>query len=248
MGKKAGRGMGAVQVGGRILAILLALVLIAGCQVAERGKHAGKTGWVRQVEARPQQVLRCYYGPPEVIRMMIDELGDVAVPVRGLSRFGNGAVAAGFKDERGRWLRGVECGGVLLVEGTEDQVYRLVVENRTDSLLELLPSVDGLDLESGMALDLNTPGRQVPPRATTLFSFINGPDVKAGPLKFRAISGPQAIHQISSKGTLGSVQVAVFLAEGADTFQARPPLARRNKARTFPQRHHEPLLLPYQYR
>lgn len=248
MGKMEGRGMEVVKSGGRVLMGLWVVVSMMGCEVGQTAKPAAGSAWTRQVDERPQQVLRCYYGPPDVIRAMIEELEDVAVPVRGLSRFGNGAVAAGFKNERGQWLRGVECGGMLLVEGSEGQVYQLVVENKTDVALELLPSVDGLDLESGEVLELKSRGRVVPPRGTTQFSFINGADGKAEPLRFRSITGPQAIHQISSTGTLGVVQVAVFQAQGTDTFESRPPSARRIHGRTFPQRHHEPLLLPYQYR
>jgi hypothetical protein len=224
------------------------LLVMTSCQVGEKAKPAGAAGWVRQVEARPQQVARCYYGPAEVIRTMIEELEDVAQPVRGLSRFGNGAVAVGFKDERGRWMPAVECGGVLLVEGTEGQAFQLVVENKTDVILELLPSVDGLELETGAPLALTSRGRLVPPRGKVSFGQIQGAEGKAELLRFRAVSGPQALYQISTTGTLGAVQVAVFVGAGSDTFDARPPLARRNRTRTFPQTHHEPLLLPYQYR
>lgn len=220
---------------------------------AQVGCHVGKqevtqATWVRQVEARPQQVMRCYYGPPEGVKAMIEELQDVARPVRGMVRLVNGAVALGFQNERGRWLRAFECGGMLLVEGAEGQSYRLVVENKTDVILEVLPSVDGLDLQSGEALELKQRGRMVPPRGKTVFDAISGADGKAEKLKFRAVKGTQALYQISSTGTLGAVQVAVFLGQGTDTFDARPPLARRNRARSFPDRQFEPMLLPYQYR
>jgi len=249
MGKTEGRGMGGgIPSGGAVLLGIFSFFVLASCQHGNNGKPAGGLEWVRQVEARPQLVARCYYGPPEVIRTMIEELQDVARPVRGLTRFGNGAVAVGFKDERGRWMQAVECGGMLLVEGMEGQAFQLVVENKTDVILELLPSVDGLDLDTGAPLELTSRGRLVPPRARVLFGLINGPEGKAEPLRFRAVSGPQALYQISTTGTLGAVQVAIFLGAGTDTFDSRPPLARRNHARTFPQRRHEPILLPYQYR
>lgn len=247
MGTKVGRGRGWHSGMGRTIALAcLIIVTQVGCQVGK--PVVTQATWVRQVEARPQLVMRCYYGPAEGVKQMIEELQDVARPVRGVTRLGNGAVALGFQNERGRWLRAFECGGMLLVEGAEGQPYRLVVENKTDVILEVLPSVDGLDLQSGTALELKQRGRMMPPRGKTVFDAISGADGKAAPLKFRAVKGTQALYQISSTGTLGAVQLAVFLGQGTDTFDARPPLARRNRARSFPDRQFEPMLLPYQYR
>jgi hypothetical protein len=164
-------------------------------------------------------------------------------------------IELGFLDAQGRSLPVVECGGVVVLPGPPDQEYQIRVINRSDVELEVLPFVDGLDLETGRPGELSMIGRRIPPRGDTVFSHRRaksppGDAAVPGRLQFRTLPEIRAPFQNTPTGTLGSVVVAVFLAEGTDSFDDRPVLERRRAVQhaSFPQPHHQPLLLPYQYR
>jgi len=162
-------------------------------------------------------------------------------------------VSVRFVDERGRGLRTVEGGGRLIVEGRPGQVYAIQVRNETDVIVEILPMVDGLDLEKGLGAGLEMAGRRVGPRQETVFGTRASADGKGESLRFGEGAGPVAVHRESLTGTDGSVVIAVFLGKGVDSFADRPARERLRanafgEPGAFPQRRYEPMRLPYQYR
>jgi hypothetical protein len=228
--------------------LVAAVACLSGCVISPTPKKkAGSGEWQRTMGATPQLVGTCFYGPKGVSEALLLEMEDVVRPVRRVMRIGNGALSMGLTDERGRKLKAVECGGYLVVQAEAGQSYQLVVENESDVPWEVLPSVDGLDLESGEPADLTRRGRVVPPRGKTVFTSMRGEDGKAVPLRFRQVADTSARYRTNSTGTLGSVVVAGFLGAGTESFDTRPLLTRRRTG-GFPERRYEPMLLPYQYR
>ncbi len=231
---------------------LAAMLFLASCAGAPRSS-GGNGGWKRSIEDTPQLLARCFYGPREVTDALVTEMEDVAVPARRWARFGNGMISLRVENGQGRMLPALECGGHLVVVGDAGQSWRLWVSNETDVPIEVLPMVDGLDLESGGPADLARSGRVLPPRQKTVFTTMAGEGGKAAPLTFREVADTQALHRITPTGTAGSVVVAVFLPAGRDSFDSRPLLERRlpplhSGGGTTPRRRYEPMLLPYQYR
>lgn len=237
----------------RVMTGLACLLLLQGCVVAPLTPRSDAQEWRRSQKDAPHLLARVFYGGPETVQAMLTELEDVARPVRRWSRQGNGAVSVRLENERGRPLRMAECGGHLLVEARPGQAYALRVRNETDVIIEVLPMVDGLDLETGKESDLTRKGRRVAPRKNTVFAVRAGPDGKGSPLRFLEDQGLDALHRVSPTGTAGSIVIAVFLGEGADSFDSRSARERRRpgvfpQPGSFPERRYEPMLLPYQYR
>jgi len=261
MGHPAGRASsirfnGSSQDGGtffRLRAGLLALLFLQSCVVAPLSKKSATKPWQRSENEAPHLLARLFYGDAETTQAMLVELGDVARPVRRWSRQGNGAVSVRCDDERGKPLPMVECGGCLIMEGNPGQAYALRVRNETDVILEVLPMVDGLDLESGLEASLERPGRQVAPRKETVFNARVGPKGKAECLRFLENRGTATVHRSHVTGTAGSLVIAVFLGEGDESFDSRSARERRRpgifpQPGSFPERRYEAMLLPYQYR
>lgn len=226
---------------------------LGSCTGTTRSASKKNGEWRRATLDTPQLLARCFYGPRAVTDALVAEMEDVAVPARRWTRLGNGMISLRIENGRGRRLPAVECGGHLVVIGDAGQPWRLWVKNETDVPLEVLPIVDGLDLESGEPGDLARRGRVLPPRQKTVFTAMAGPEGKAAPLTFREVADTQALHRVSSTGTAGSVVVAVFLPAGKDSFDSRPLLERRlpplhGGPGAVPARRYEPMLLPYQYR
>lgn len=240
-------GWGCVRLG------LLVFMMLSSCVVQAPSKRFSGESWQRTDGETPQMLVRVFYGTPEKVGAILEELGDVARPVRRWARQGNGAVSIRFVDERGRTLRTVESGGQLLVEGQPGQVYAMEVRNETDVVLEMLPMVDGLDLETGLEADLSRMGRQVGPRQETIFGSCGTVDGKGEGLRFREVAGQTAVHRRSPTGTVGSILVAVFIGKGSDSFADLPARERMRPSvvgpqGAFPQRRYEPMRLPFQYR
>ena len=232
---------------------LILLMTLSSCVVQPVTKRGKGEIWQRTDAGTPQLLVRAYYGTPEEVQAILAELGDVVRPVRRWAKQGNGAVSMRFVDERGRALRTVESGGHLIVEGRPGQAYAIRIRNETDVILEVLPMVDGLDLETGLVAELGRAGKMVGPRKEVVFGSRAVTGGKGEALRFRENEGAAALHRWSPTGTAGSVLVAVFLGQGDDSFEDMParerlrPVAIGNQG-TFPQPRAEPMRLPYQYR
>ncbi len=265
MGIQAGSGKAARDSGGdgtkttstwALAGISMLLLALVSCDTPARPRAQTKVPtaaeWQRSTPETAQLLARSFYGPRGVTDQIVMELGDVVVPARRRTRFGNGMISLSFLDARGGRLPAVECGGHLVVEGNPGQPWQLLVENETDIPLEILPSADGLDLETGAPSDLSRRGRIVPPRGETTFSTRAGAEGRAEPLTFSAIVDAGAIHRVHTGGTHGSIVVAVFMQPGQDSFDSRPLLERRqstlhSQPGSVPMRRYQPMLLPYQY-
>ncbi len=246
-GKKTGRG------GWHHRVLRSLTVLLLGACTHTKPVIVATDEWQRATPKTPQMLARCFYGPRALTDALVLEMQDTALPARRWTRIGNGMISLRVENDRGRRLPALQCGGYLVVSGDPGQAWQLIVQNETDVPVEILPSVDGLDLETGEAADLQRRGRIVPPREKTVFTTMAGEEGKAVPLTFREVPDTSALHRLTPTGTLGMVGVAVFLPEGRDSFDSRPLLERRQPALhggpgAIPLRRYEPMLLPYQYR
>lgn len=258
MGIKAGQSGAAAEAEARqfngwclILGILFVLGLSA-CASSKPVPLAPDT-WQRATPRTPQLVARVFYGPHAISDALVLEMQDVALPAPRWTRCGNGMISLRAETDRGRRLPALQCGGQLVLMGEPGTAWRLQVRNETDVPIEVLPSVDGLDLETGAPADLSKRGRLLGPRETVVLASMAGQDGKAVPLAFREVRDTSALYRLTPTGTLGSVVVSVFLAKDSDSFDSQPLLQRRLPSLhggpgALPNRRYQPMLLPYQYR
>src|SRR5215217_7365691 len=78
-----------------------------------------------------------------------------------------GLVSAGLRDQSGRFLPGLIVGDRWFVVGEEGRRYSIVVRNRSALRLEVVLSVDGLDVIDGQAASFRKGGYVIPPRGET---------------------------------------------------------------------------------
>ena len=209
--------------------------------------------WERATPKTPQMLARLFYGPRSITDALLLEMQDVALPARRWTRCGNGMISLRAENDRGRRLPALQCGGQLVVVGEPGTAWRLWVRNETDVPIEVLPSVDGLDLETGKPADLALRGRLLGPRESVAFASMAGAAGKETPLTFREVKDTSALYRMTTTGTLGMVVVAVFLPKDVDSFDSQPLLQRRLPSLhggpgALPNRRYQPMLLPYQYR
>lgn len=160
----------------------------------------------------------------------------------GFRRFAAGSVAAAggivsvaLRDEGGRFLSGFAAGGKSYVVGEAGRRYIIVVHNNTDNRLEIVLSVDGLDVLDGKAASFNKRGYLVDPRADVeIDGFRQSVDTVAA-FRFGSVRGSYASQKTGDARNVGVIGVAIFNERGTNPFNSSSDEAqRRRDANPFP--------------
>ena len=160
----------------------------------------------------------------------------------GFRRFAAGSVAAaggvvniGLRDESGRFLSGFAASGKSYVVGEAGRRYIIVVHNNTDNRLEVVLSVDGLDVLDGKAASFNKRGYLVDPRAEVeIDGFRQSVDTVAA-FRFGSVRGSYAAQKTGDARNVGVIGVAIFNERGTNpTPWGSDEAQKRRDANPFP--------------
>jgi hypothetical protein len=160
----------------------------------------------------------------------------------GFRRFAAGSVATaggvvnvGLRDEGGRFLSGFAASGKSYVIGEAGRRYIIVVHNNTDNRLEVVLSVDGLDVLDGKAASFNKRGYLVDPRAEVeIDGFRQSVDTVAA-FRFGSVRGSYAAQKTGDARNVGVIGVAVFNERGTNPVPwSSDEAQKRRDANPFP--------------
>lgn len=160
----------------------------------------------------------------------------------GFRRFAAGSVAAaggvvsiGLRDEGGRFLSGFAASGKSYVVGEAGRRYIIVVHNNTDNRLEVVLSVDGLDVLDGKAASFNKRGYLVDPRGEVeIDGFRQSIDTVAA-FRFGSVRGSYAAQKTGDARNVGVIGVAIFNERGTNpTPWSADDAQKRRDANPFP--------------
>ncbi|MEP7119316.1 MAG: hypothetical protein ABJE95_00165 [Byssovorax sp.] len=160
----------------------------------------------------------------------------------GFRRFAAGSVAAaggivsvGLRDEGGRFLSGFAANGKSFVIGEAGRRYIIVVHNNTDNRLEVVLSVDGLDVLDGKAASFNKRGYLVDPRAEVeIDGFRQSVDTVAA-FRFGSVRGSYAAQKTGEARNVGVIGLAVFNERGTNpSAWGSDDAQKRRDANPFP--------------
>lgn len=160
----------------------------------------------------------------------------------GFRRFAAGSVAAaggvvsvGLRDESGRFLSGFAASGKSYVVGEAGRRYIIVVHNNTDNRLEVVLSVDGLDVLDGKAASFNKRGYLVDPRAEVeIDGFRQSVDTVAA-FRFGSVRGSYAAQKTGEARNVGVIGLAVFNERGTNpSAWGSDDAQKRRDANPFP--------------
>ncbi len=134
-----------------------------------------------------------------------------------------------------RFLSGFAAGGKSYVVGEAGRRYIIVVHNNTDNRLEIVLSVDGLDVLDGKAASFNKRGYLVDPRADVeIDGFRQSVDTVAA-FRFGSVRGSYASQKTGDARNVGVIGVAIFNERGTNPFNSNSDEAqRRRDANPFP--------------
>ncbi len=122
--------------------------------------------------------------------------------------------------------------GRRLVEGRPGAEYALVIRNRSRSRLEVVVSVDGLDVLDGKPASTSRRGYLINAGQTLEIEGFRTSSATVAAFKFSSVSNSYANLRHGDTRNVGVIGVAVFTEKGVDPWRT-PEAIRRDQARPF---------------
>jgi hypothetical protein len=193
----------------------------------ERDSPVSRTGFVRADGDHPTAVDRIYYNDREGIDAMLAHEGERGRSAGGMASMAGGLVAVGLRDDSGRWLEGQWSGGRRFIAGERGGRYEIVVRNDTRNRMEIVLSVDGLDVMDGRGASFRKRGYIVDAGDTlTVDGFRTGVGTVAA-FRFSRVSRSYAALKHGDTRNVGVIGLAAFT-------ERNPEAGRRRDANPFP--------------
>jgi hypothetical protein len=201
---------------------------------SEYTDNSVSTMFYRRNQSTPDAVDSFHYNDKEGAKAMADFLGD-ASKNSGSFKLAGGRVKASLKTW-GDSLPWYESNGKIFVIGEAGRNYSIVLENPGKEKVEVVVSVDGLDVLSGTPASASRRGYVIPPKSEIHIGGMkyNG---KMRSFEFSSVRNSQAAKTGGEKGArnVGVIGVAVYVEDEAAAKMARIKEGMaRDDARAFP--------------
>jgi hypothetical protein len=153
----------------------------------------------------------------------------------GWSSQAGGVVSVGLRDERGGFLSGFVANGKNFIVGDAGRRYSIVVRNNTDSRVEVVLSVDGLDVLDGRAANFTKRGYVVDARGELEVDGFRQSMNTVAAFRFGSVRSSYAAQKTGDSRNVGVIGVAIFNERGTNPFPwTADELQRRHDANPFP--------------
>ena len=199
-----------------------------------RKSFASTTSFERATPERPLAVAAIFYNN----RAGIEAMAAASSLRRGwpvLPGPAGGLISVGLKDQGGRFLPGLIVGDRWFVAGEEGRRYSIVVRNQSGLRLEIVLSVDGLDVIDGRPASVRKRGYVIPARRTLVVEGFRQSAGAVAAFRFGPVRESYAQEKYHDTRNVGVIGVAVF--NEAGTFPwTDPEVLKRLKANPFPNR------------
>ena len=200
------------------------------------------TGWGDEIKSNmnyssfkrsnstPSSIGSIYYNDKEGIKAMT---GNWSYAGKGMQKAANGMVEWGVKSGWG-YLKNVHSGGKRFVVGTKGRNYSLVIRNIAHSELELVISVDGLDVLDGKPASVKKRGYIIPAGKTLEIKGFRKSEDAVAAFKFSSVR--DSYTNLSNQGTrnAGVIGMAVYTQKGISPWRyGTTEVNSRRGARAF---------------
>lgn len=197
---------------------------------AERNSEMSYTSFVR-ASSKPVGTDAIFYNNSEGIKAMArapEKVGPMQTAAGSL-------VEWGIKGGSGYLPAYKEYGyGRRLVGGSKGGLYSIVVKNRCKSALEIVASVDGLDVMDGKTASFSRRGYIVYPGETLEIDGFRKSESKVAAFEFSGVSDSYANLRHGDTRNVGVIGLAVFTQKGVDPWTwSSGEVNRRNSASPF---------------
>lgn len=166
----------------------------------------------------------------------IDAMSSNLEPVEGMQTAAGGLVEWGVKGRGGFLPTYKESygSGRRLIAGEADGTYTIVVRNRSKSTLEIVASVDGLDVFDGKSASFAKHDYLVNPGTTLEIDGFRTSYSTVAAFKFSSVANSYANLRHGDTRNVGVLGIAVFTQKGVNPWTWMPEeIQRRTQAQPF---------------
>ncbi|HEX8489526.1 MAG TPA: hypothetical protein VF626_00785 [Chthoniobacterales bacterium] len=183
---------------------------------------------------RPLAIAAIHYNNAAGIRAMAGAVeGRRAWPqLRGPA---GSLVSVGLRDESGKFLPGLIIGDRWFVVGEEGRRYSIVVRNRSALRLEVVLSVDGLDVIDGRPASFGKRGYLIDSHRQLVVEGFRQSTEAVAAFRFGPVRESYAQQKYGDSRNVGVIGVAIFNERGTNPWTDRE-VEKRLKADPFPSR------------
>jgi hypothetical protein len=199
-----------------------------------RTSHISSSPFSRADAKNPFATGALFYNDEEGARAMATASGFRRTSEGGIE-IGGGILTARLKGDDGRFLSGFEAGGKEFVTGMAGDRYSIVVESHVPARLEIVVSVDGLDVIDGRPASFSKRGYLLDPHGSIEIDGFRQSMETVAAFRFGAVRDSYAEKKHGDARNVGVIGLAVFHERG-DTpgLWGRGEVRRRLDANPFP--------------
>jgi hypothetical protein len=144
-------------------------------------------------------------------------------------------ISVGLRDQSGKFLPGLSIGDRWFVAGEEGRRYSIVVRDRSDLRLEIVLSVDGLDVIDGRTASFGKRGYLIDPRRQLVVEGFRQSTQAVAAFRFGPVRESYANQKYGDTRNVGVIGIAIFNERGTNPWTDRE-VKKRLKADPFPGR------------
>jgi hypothetical protein len=182
----------------------------------------------------PLAAAAIYYNDLEGIRAMAGTGGwQRTWPI--LSSPVSSLIQVGLKDQSGRFLPGLIVGDRWFVVGEQGRRYSIVLRNRSNWRLEVVLSVDGLDVLDGRKASFTKPGYILRPHSQLVVEGFRQNTEAVAAFRFGPVRESYANEKYHQTRNVGVIGIAIFNERGTNPWTSSE-LQKRLDANPFPGR------------
>lgn len=135
---------------------------------------------------------------------------------RGSVDVGGGVATIRLKDESGEFLSGFEAGGKKFLVGDAGDRYSIVIDSHVPSRLEIVVSVDGLDVLDGGEASFEKRGYLVDPHGSIEIDGFRQSMETVAAFRFGSVKSSYANKKHGESRNVGVIGVALFHENGSN--------------------------------
>lgn len=199
-----------------------------------RTSHITSSPFVRADAKSPFATGALFYNDEEGSRAMATATGFRRTSEGGIE-IGGGVLTARLKGEDGRFLSGFEAGGKEFVTGMAGDRYSIVLQSHVPARLEIVVSVDGLDVIDGRPASFSKRGYLLDPHGSMEIDGFRQSMETVAAFRFGAVKDSYAERKHGDARNVGVIGLAVFHEQGdSPATWGRGEVRRRLDANPFP--------------
>lgn len=175
-----------------------------------------------------------FYNDEEGARSMATTAGFKRLS-EGSVDVGGGILTARLKNGNGQFLSGFEATGKKFIVGQAGDRYSIVLQNNVPARLEVVVSVDGLDVIDGKAASFGKRGYLIDPNGSIEIDGFRQSMEKVAAFRFGSVRNSYAEKKTGDARNVGVIGVALFNEQGTNPSSwPRGDTQKRLDANPFP--------------